>query len=77
MSSSGQAPVRCFPELGHKAQDFIVLVVFADLAVGVAEHAGLGILGQEGQQTFLAAAPLGNIVFFQQGVVAVERDGVE
>ena len=64
------APGTLFPELGE-TQDFIVLVVLADLAVGVAEHPGLGVLGQEGQQAFLAAAALGNIVFFQQGVVAV------
>jgi hypothetical protein len=49
----------------------------ADVGVGVAEHAPFGVLGQEREHAFLAAAVSGYVVLPEQGVLPVERDGVE
>src|SRR5579883_2546367 len=49
----------------------------AQLAVGIAEDTGVGVLGEERQHPLLAAAPLRDIVLLDEGIVAVERDGVE
>jgi hypothetical protein len=64
------------PEL-DEAEDLIVLLVLAQLPVGIAEDAGFGVLGQERQHSLLPAAPLGDIVLLDQGVVAVKGDRVE
>src|SRR2546430_13560029 len=45
--------------------------------MGIAEHASLGVLSQEGENPLLFAAALGHIVFFYQGIVSVIRNGVE
>src|SRR5260370_40758063 len=65
-----------FPE-AHEGDDFIVVFVFAYLAVGVAKDARAGILGQESQDALLPPAALGNIVFFHESVVAVKGNGME
>jgi hypothetical protein len=65
-----------FPE-GHELEDFIILLVLAQLPVGIAEDTAIGILCQESQDTFLASAALGNIVFFQESILAVKGDDVE
>src|SRR5262249_19461434 len=49
----------------------------AQVGIGVAEDTGVGVMDQEGQQPLLPPAPLGNVVFFNQSVVAVEGNGVE
>ena len=50
----------------------------ADGCVGVAEHAGLGVAGEEGEDAVLApGAFVGDIVLLDQRLVAVIRDGVE
>src|SRR5689334_17005748 len=41
------------------AEDLIVRFALAQLLVGVAEDAGIGVLGQEGQHPLLEQAPLG------------------
>ena len=76
ISSWGSWPVRCFQN-SHEVEDLVVLLVLAQVGVGVAEDAGLGVLGQEGQDPLLPAAALGNVVFLHQGVFPVEGDGVE
>ena len=68
----GKATGPLLPEL-DEAKDLIVLLVLAQLAVGVAEDAGVGVLGQERQHTLLPSASLGDVVLLDQGVVAVER----
>src|SRR5207249_12159429 len=45
--------------------------------MGIAEHASLGVLSQEGENPHLLAAALGHIVVFYQGIVSVIRNGVE
>ena len=76
ISSSGTLSGPLLPEL-HEAEDLVVLLVLAQSGVGVAEHVGLGVLGQEGQDPLLPAAALGDVVLLDQGVFAVEGDGVE
>src|SRR6266704_2523800 len=39
--------------------------------MGIAEHASLGVLSQEGENPLLFAAALGHIVFFYQSIVSV------
>jgi hypothetical protein len=51
--------------------------LMTDLGVRVAEDPLVGVLGQEGQETLLASATFRDVVFLHQGVVALERDGVE
>jgi hypothetical protein len=72
----GQAPGPLLPEV-DEAEDLVVLLVLAQLAIGVAEDAGLGILGQERQDSLLPPTSLRDVVFLDQGVVAVEGDRVE
>ena len=64
------------PVVGE-AEDLVVVVLLANAGVGVAEDAGFGIAGDEGEDAFLAAAALGDVVFGDEGVVAVIGDGVE
>jgi hypothetical protein len=46
----------------HEGQDLRGLLALAQVGVAVAEDAGVGILGQEGQDALLPAAPAGDIV---------------
>jgi hypothetical protein len=64
------------PEL-DESNNLLTLLVLSQLSVGIAEKPLLGILGQEGQNPFLPAAPLADIVLFHQGVLAVKGNGVE
>ena len=54
----GQAAVPTFPEL-DEAEDLLGLLTLADIGVRVAEDLAVGVLGQEGENTRLAAASLG------------------
>jgi len=72
----GIVPGPLLPE-ARKDQNGAFLVFLAQVGVPVAENVGLGVMDQEGQDPLLPSATLGNIVFFDQGVVAVERDRVE
>ena len=72
----GQLAGALAPGLGE-AQDFVVLGVLAEAGVGPGEEAGVGVAGEEGEDASLAAAALGDVVAFEQSVVAVEGDGVE
>ena len=45
--------------------------------VGVAEHAGLGVAGEEGENPVLAARALGDVVLLDQRLVAMVGDRVE
>jgi hypothetical protein len=72
----GQHPVARLPEL-DEAQDFIVLLILAQIRIGIAEHLLPGILGKEGEDALLPAAALGDVVFLEQRILAVKRDGME
>jgi hypothetical protein len=63
--------------LESKTSSSGILVVLAYVAVGVAEHARLGVLDQESQEALLPTAALGDVVFLDEGILAVERYGVE
>jgi hypothetical protein len=65
-----------FPE-AREVEGGAVLALFPQVGSGVAEDVGLGVMDQEGQEAFLPTAALGNVVFFHEGVVPVEGDGVE
>ena len=54
----GKFPGSLLPEL-DESKDLLILLVLSQLSIGIAEHPFLGILGQEGQNPFLPAAPLG------------------
>jgi hypothetical protein len=71
-----QRPGARLPEL-DEAQDFIVLLILAQIRIGIAEHLLLRILGEEDEDAFLAAAALGDVVFLEQRVFAVKGDGME
>ncbi len=46
------------PEV-NEAEDLVGLLAFTDIGVGIAEHLGVGILRQEGEDAGLAATSLG------------------
>ena len=71
-----EAAVPVLPEF-DEAEDFVVLVGLADGSVGVAEHPGIGVPGQKGENALLAPASLRDVVLFDQGRVAVVGNGVE
>lgn len=71
-----QLPRALFPEL-DEAQNLIVLIGLSNLSIGVAEDPAGGILGEEGQHTFLSSASLGDIVFFDESVLAMKGNGME
>ena len=54
----GQAAMPTFPEL-DEAEDLLGLLTLADISVRVAKDLAVGVLGQEGENTRLAAASLG------------------
>ncbi len=72
----GQLAGALAPGLGE-AQDLVVLAVLAEAGVGPGKQAGVGVAGEESEDASLAAAALGDVVAFEQGVGAVEGDGVE
>jgi hypothetical protein len=65
-----------FPEV-DEAKHLFALLALADVGIGVAEHLAIGVLGKEGEDAGLAAAALGQIVGFDQGVLAEIGHGVE
>ena len=72
----GEMAGALLPEL-DEAEDLVILLVLAQFPVGVAEDARLRVLGQECQHPLLASASLGDVVLLDQGILAMERDGVE
>ena len=58
-------------------EDLLVLFVFTELPVGIAEDPLLCVLGQESQNALLPPAPFGNIMLFNQGILAMERNGMK
>ena len=73
---SGVLAVRALPE-GNEAEDLLGLLTLADVGVGVAESPSFGVLGEEGQDTGLAARARGDVVALEHRVVAIVGDGVE
>src|SRR4030042_4424315 len=68
---------RAFPPELDESKDLLILLVLSQLSIGIAENPLLGILGQESKNSFLPATPLRNIMFFHQGLFAVEGNGME
>ncbi len=60
-----------------EAQDGGVLVGLAQAGIGPGEQARVGVAGEEGEDAFLAAAALGDVVALDERVVPVEGNGVE
>ncbi len=61
----------------YKVQDLGILGILADPGIGVGKPPGIRIAGQKGQDTSLAPAALGDVVFFHQRLVSVIGNGVE
>src|SRR3990172_10223205 len=62
---------------GHKTENLIVLFLFAQLPVGIAEDLLPCIVGQKSQNALLTAAPFGDIMLLHQGVFPVKRNGMK
>jgi len=75
MSSWG--PARCAVPIGDELENRVVLFRFPQLPMDVAEHPGVGIMGQKGQHALLAAATFGHIMLLDEGILAVEGDRME
>ena len=60
-----------------KAQDFVVLFLLANVGVGVAENALIGVLHEECQHSLPPAAAFGDLMLSHQGVFAMKGDGVK
>ena len=71
-----RAAILALPE-GDEAKDLLGLLALADVGIGVAEHLAIGVLSKEGEDAGLAAAALGEIVRFDQGMLAEIGHGVE
>ena len=72
----GQVASALLPEL-DEAEYLVVLLVLDANRHWHSRTRGFGILGQESQDPLLLAAPLGNIVFFDQRVLPVKGDRME
>ena len=72
----GKAASPLLPEL-DEAEDLIIPLVLPQVGVGVAEDSSVGVLGQERQHPLLLPAPLGDVVFLDQRILAVKGDRVE
>ncbi len=72
----GQPAMSALPEV-DESKDLLGFFALAQIGVGLAEGVGAGLLGQEDQDTGLAATAHGHGVSLQQGVLAVIRNGVE
>ncbi len=60
-----------------EAQDLVVVGDLGGTRAGPGKGARLGVAGQEAEDSLLAAGALRDVVFFDEGVVAVVGDGVE
>ncbi len=67
----GQTTASLPPEL-EEAEDFVVLLVLAQLGVGVTEDPPVVVLGEEGEDSLLAPAALGDVVFFGSSTFQVD-----
>ena len=56
-----QLAVLALPEV-DEAEDLLGLLAFAEIGVGVAEGAAVGVLGEEGEDAGLGAAAAGDVV---------------
>src|SRR5271169_4456850 len=72
----GVMPCALLPAL-YEAEHFVDLRRLPHLAVGVAKDARARILGEKGQDALLTPGAFGDIVFFDQRVLAVERNCME
>ena len=72
----GIPPGPFLPE-PDEAEDLVVLLVLAEFTVGIAEDACVGVLDQEGQNALLPPTPLGDVVLFDQGILAMKGDRVK
>ena len=68
--------VLALPEI-DEAEDLVGLLALANIGVGVAEHLGIGILGQKDQDAGLATTSLGQIVGFDEWMLAEVGHGVK
>src|SRR3972149_2804412 len=69
------APVL-LPELDD-LEDLLRRMPCIDGGIGVAQHAGVGILGEECEDGLLAATPLGPVVLLEPGPLATGGGGME
>ena len=67
-----RAAVLAFPER-DEAKDLLGFLALADVGVRITKYLTVGVLGQEGEDTGLAAAALGQIVGFDLRVLAEVR----
>jgi hypothetical protein len=68
--------VLALPE-GDEAENLVRLLALANIGVRVAEHLGLGVLGEEGEDAGLAPTSLGQIMGFDERMLAEIGHGVE
>ena len=72
----GKLARALLPKL-DELENLVVLLFFPQVGVGIAEEPFLAVLGQERQNSLLAAASLGNVMLLEQRVFAVERNRVK
>src|SRR6266850_8346233 len=72
----GHLPGLLLPEL-NEAEHLVVLLIFPQIGVGVAEDLVFLLLGDESQEAFLAARTLCNVVLLKERIFSMKRNGVE
>lgn len=72
----GQLAVGLFPE-GNEAKDLLCFFSFADIGVGIAESASVGIMGEKNQDAGLPPAARRNIVALYNGMLPIVGHGME
>src|SRR5436309_1492919 len=73
---AGLLAVSALPE-GNKVEDLIGFVAFPQVGIGITEGAASGVLGQENQNTGLAAAARRHVMAFDDRMLAIIRHRME
>ena len=63
--------------IGDKLEHLVIVLLFTQVSIGVAKDPGVGIVRQKSQHPLLAAAALRDVVFLDQGILAMEWNRME
>jgi hypothetical protein len=68
---------RAFLPETNEGENLVILLVLAEIAVGVAEETLLAVLGQKREDSLLPTASFGDVMLLDESVFAMKWDGVK